>query len=615
MRFKGDYYAVSLLFIVARSADLTCVDPTPAQLAAIPGFPTINPIIPGLPISCGILEANDIQFCTNGVSGISPTLCPASCNTCVRQIDVGFANANLLPFQFYNKNAAQPYTGLAVDLTRALVAEIPNALATEHAVNYETLMTNTQVNVAPYFINPASYKAQKHMEISNMSFSANAFNLPFRVLTHYAKESTDPMTGMFLPFTGEVWGAVLGTVIGIGAVMIFLEKTSSSAHTNDTDDHEGYRSRPVETLRTHYFFSGWYYTLTTLLGDGIELIDTTSTLGRLCRLGLVFFCFIFQATYTANLASILTRTSAVYGVTSINDLRNARICFPDEVLEFLISPEVISATLGFDVTANAIRASDKFPDLNVQNTTNPQDLQAQEQLERQRILYCMDEVRSKRADAIVGMELSLSQYLSYVTDCSSFKIVPDLSFGVTNFGQRVLIRNQADWMLLHAVNEAIFRSQSNGKLGKILDKHHSFATCAESTSTMSDLQISFDTFYGVFVYTGAIVLLSIMLWPVRNWRPHLPCNKQKEELSSITSNHTEGSLNAANEAHFSECELSAVPSVQANVQGAVLQDMQRQILQIFQAALNEANGADQQVMGRASDVMRQCGPKLQDGLR
>jgi len=581
----------SLLVIAVSCADLTCVDPTPAQLAAIPGVPPL--LIPGVPTFCGALESQGL--CHGKLEQLSPVLipsiCPASCNTCVRKIEVGFGDTDLPPFSFVDGTA---FSGVAADLTRELIAMMPNVVATEHPVNFDTIFANQQVNLAPIFINSLNYIAQKHPELTNTSFSNSAVNFPFHILTHYAKEVKDPMTSIFLPFTGEVWAVVLGTIFVLGPVLIFLEKTSK---TNDID-HEGMGSRHAQGLKTQHMLYGWYYTLTTLLGDGYEFIETTSGLGHLCRLALVFFCFIFQATYTANLATILTKTDAVYGVESVDGLRSARICFPDIMADTLISPQVLTLALGFDISAGAVRASTNFPDFNPGNITNPQDLQAAtDQLFRQRVQYCMEELRTKRVEAIVDTGIALTQYLSFTSDCSSYRIVPGVSFGATNFGMRVLMRNEADEMFLHTVNEAIFRAQAQGKIDEIWSKHENSGSCSSGESSTSDLQISLDTFYGVFVYTGAVLMVVFILWAIRDWQPFASSQKQHEESSnSISIHHTQGPphTSAVSKANFSECELSTVPGFHVHVRGEILQDMQRQVSQLqdqLQAAL-DAPGTD-----------------------
>ena len=115
---------------------------------------------------------------------------------------------------------------------------------------------------------------------------------------------------IFTPFSNQLWLSIVGVTLALGLGFVLIE----SRH---------HQSKP---LSMDALVEGLYYSVTTLVGTDSDFAVRT-VVGQWLRIALVFMCLIVNATYTANLVSILTASRAVYGVENMVELVGAdHIC-------------------------------------------------------------------------------------------------------------------------------------------------------------------------------------------------------------------------------------------------------------------------------------------------
>ena len=126
----------------------------------------------------------------------------------------------------------------------------------------------------------------------------------------YQKSVRSSWTQVFAPFETELWLTLLGTVI-LGALI------------------KSWTKRIIESSESlSGFATNVHYTALAFLGGGGDEGDYEIYPGlRIYQLGLFFLVLIVTSSYTANLASFLTRPSTMtVGPTTMNELKDAKVC-------------------------------------------------------------------------------------------------------------------------------------------------------------------------------------------------------------------------------------------------------------------------------------------------
>lgn len=117
---------------------------------------------------------------------------------------------------------------------------------------------------------------------------------------------------VFAPFKTELWASIVVSML-LGALLLSaLSKTYSDQNWKET---------------AFGFPSYFYHTWAALLGGDEYDLYHVPPLGRLYRLGLLFFVLVSTATYTANLAAFLTRPQfEVHGPKTMGELAKSTVC-------------------------------------------------------------------------------------------------------------------------------------------------------------------------------------------------------------------------------------------------------------------------------------------------
>ncbi|CAE8644101.1 unnamed protein product [Polarella glacialis] len=123
---------------------------------------------------------------------------------------------------------------------------------------------------------------------------------------------------LFDPFTGELWGAIVGTIFAAAFLLVLLNMLAPSQEFARLSLRQRLPSCESSLMSVYHMFAA------ALGGEDYEITWE----GRLLRIAILFFVLIIASSYTANLAAFLNSSPfTVWGPRNIDELRDSRACF------------------------------------------------------------------------------------------------------------------------------------------------------------------------------------------------------------------------------------------------------------------------------------------------
>eukprot|EP01060_Flectonema_neradi_P015152 TRINITY_DN21835_c0_g1_i1.p1 TRINITY_DN21835_c0_g1~~TRINITY_DN21835_c0_g1_i1.p1 ORF type:complete len:524 (+),score=89.92 TRINITY_DN21835_c0_g1_i1:72-1643(+) len=357
------------------------------------------------------------------------------------------------------------WSGLVPDLHQTLSEQMgysyelvgaPPGTTTEQLFG---LLRDGTVTMLPHELGLSSFTEDMQ---SNFSLTQ-----PFVTYTYSAlvksEESSADMWSLFEPFTLELWLVILGGV-GVFALTFWAL--------------EGDTNTPVNGA-----FRGIEFVFVSLLG-GMEYdgVRRDGRLGRFLRIGLLFFVLIVTATYTANLASILTAKNLIlHGPRNMEQLKTSTVCNFDNPLvrsdiqthtEYVMTPDGNSAAW-----------------------------EATEQGRRD----CISKLIDGTVGAVIANVLELKQMQKDFGVCSQVKQIPLIAFN-PRYVTFMTTRNNSAFA--QNLTEAIVKLQTNKLLMNMMNENYESACTTEPVS--KNYQLDVENLGGLFCITGIWIAVTII---------------------------------------------------------------------------------------------------------
>ena len=144
------------------------------------------------------------------------------------------------------------------------------------------------------------------------AFSASIFDNSLRMIIKKPTSVEVDLFSFLRPFSEGLWIAILATMVYASILICLLERRGN----------EALRTRSLTSVVA---MSLWY-SIGTIMGYGVDFQVTTAS-GRLLTVALYILSLVLVATYTANLASILTTSKSKYIVGGIDDIKRGKLSF------------------------------------------------------------------------------------------------------------------------------------------------------------------------------------------------------------------------------------------------------------------------------------------------
>ncbi|KAL1503481.1 hypothetical protein AB1Y20_011965 [Prymnesium parvum] len=290
---------------------------------------------------------------------------------------------------------------------------------------------------------------------------------------------------LFEPFTPSLWIAVACFTFVFAAVLHVLQLSARGG---------GGSSRQSSVRR---MLNSIYHSWAFLLQGSTVVCRTPAQ--KLARIAMLFFALVLVATYTAQLAAVFTRPEFVLrGPTSWSEVFSAEVC-------------VLS-------TANeraAKKVASKYflppPDVSFGGLDS--------------MKYCSSAVSEGRASAILGSSYIINEYLFNNDGCSNLSHVRALDFAAIPGGFAYTKDNRLPEDFGAILDRAVLEYTLGKEFSEVLTRWF-FAgrSCpGEELSQEAQLpQVSVEHMYGLFLLSGGMVVLALLIAGFTVVRPTAP---------------------------------------------------------------------------------------------
>lgn len=333
----------------------------------------------------------------------------------------------------------------------------------------------------------------------------------FSALVSYSVTKTDWLN-IFRPLSSELWGAVIVACIMFGCLFTMCE------------------SRYQKDFRFNLFglYDGGYFALGSLVGTDSKLV-INSRLSYVLNLGLAFMVVLINATYTANLASILTTNELEYGIATLADLKSSNVCMFHKK-DYYNHP--IQNVL---VDESKLMFADTMVEAHGWCTR-----EGSRACQAKIWEYCIDALAQGTVDAVVDTKPALNA--AWVKGGCTKGIAMQPTLDVLGYDYFFYLAHPLNSEAYASINDAIITAAQDGMLAGLSTKWLE-TTCTPKAT--SDAQITFHEMRGLFYIVGAVAGLVLVMFIIKEvliktgkWRQlrslvnswqSLPINKGDED--------------------------------------------------------------------------------------
>jgi ABC-type amino acid transport substrate-binding protein len=207
----------------------------------------------------------------------------------------------------YDKTKFIGYLPDLIELLREKMNFIPNITSTPSNTPYTKLILAVTNGDYDILIGDVTVTAQR-TEI--VSFSTSIFDNSLSVIIRKPVSADVDLFSYLKPFSGRLWIGILAATVYASLFICLLERRVNAA----------LRNRSIVSAGA---MSVWY-SIGTIMGYGVDFQPTTAS-GRLLTVALYMLSLVMVATYTASLASNLTKARSQYIVNSIDDIKKGKL--------------------------------------------------------------------------------------------------------------------------------------------------------------------------------------------------------------------------------------------------------------------------------------------------
>jgi len=285
------------------------------------------------------------------------------------------------------------------------------------------------------------------------------------------------------------------------------------------------------TLGLRSFYNCAHYGLSAVLGFPFDSaqITVSSRIGRSLQIGIMFVAVILNATYTANLASILTQNKVVYS----SNIQSICLAYPSTINPGY--PERQKQELTWWMNEWASQFVEQGGALPVyaggECATCDQTPGSPAMVD-----WCIAAVQQGRVDAWVDNTAVLEEGWSRNGCASDLAISPDLSYGSEMFvlelscpsGQSCYLQDK-----LERLDKALLQGGWMGITKTLLDKWLEKGSCSPSISQGDEIR--FMDMQGLFIIAGGGFLTAVLVIGGKRllvccglWKPISTCAQRSE---------------------------------------------------------------------------------------
>ena len=297
-----------------------------------------------------------------------------------------------------------------------------------------------------------------------VDFSNAIYDNTIRIIMRKPTAESLDLFSYLKPFSGRLWLVLLIAVLYSGALIFLLER-------RENDELQEKSIISIVSMSIWLAFA-------ILTGYGADFHVRTAA-GRLLCVGLYILSIILVATYTANLASVLTLSRTDNIISGIEDIKLGKIPFSrigilvGSSLEAYYLREVPSRSRNF----YPLKSTDEIYSLLLDNTI----------------------------DASI-MDAGNPDYAVSTLHCNLTLIGP--SFAPSSYG----IVMPKNWLYGQALDIAVLSIRESGKLDNLKRRWYASKVCADSLATEISDSIQIEAVAGLFLTFLVISILALILF-------------------------------------------------------------------------------------------------------
>jgi len=291
------------------------------------------------------------------------------------------------------------------------------------------------------------------------------------------KEKAIELWSFLKPFTSDLWAALFIEIIVVGLIFTLFEAPWLTVE-EDSDVVDGQYSS---------FFDCLYWSLSALTCTLDKAPKTWG--GKLAMLAHGWFMLIIIASYTANLASFLTTNALVPSITGWPDVTSGGNKVKLATPQGLSHNDFLAFEAGhFNYQFNVVESTPTWEE-------------------------SMQAVTDGRADATFHDEAAVQYYM--LNDMPTTPSCPLMMVGTTFNPTGYGLAFGLDSTAFLAFSQAILTLKENGEIAKLMESYGvGTAKATDAINNMcsasSSLSMKSREFYGLFIITGGLLVLSLI---------------------------------------------------------------------------------------------------------
>ena len=349
------------------------------------------------------------------------------------------------------------YTMDLIELLQETMNFVPNIIFSPPNVAYINRICAVANGTYDILIGDVTVTAQRR-EI--VSFSISIFDTSFSTVIRKPVTIDVDLFAYMRPFSEKLWSIILLAIVYASLLIYLLERRQNAVLRN-------------RSLVAACAMSIWY-SIGTIMGYGVDFQANTAS-GRLVTVALYMLSLLLVATYTANLASMLTKATPKYIITGIDDIKKGKL------------------------------SSNRF---GVLNGTAMERYYLREISHGIRDYYTVT-TRAKLLDDLLAGVIDATFLDSNVAEYFTNNLYCNLTAVGNTFGDNVFgIVMPKDWPYQQELDIHILSLRESGKLDALRRKWFLTGKCDSHAETSSALQL--ESMAGLFLIFGIITALSIL---------------------------------------------------------------------------------------------------------
>jgi ABC-type amino acid transport substrate-binding protein len=356
----------------------------------------------------------------------------------------------------------QTFTGYIPDLINILQTRmgfIPTIQLAPTNLSYDAIVKTVPAGIYDIIVGDVSVTSERS-EI--VDFSNSIYDNALVIVMRKDSNNNFELLTFLKPFSRNLWLLILSTPIVGGILFCLLER----------EDNEVFQDKSI----IYSLEMSVWYCFGHLFGYGVDFYARTAA-GRLLTAGFYIVSLVFVASYTANLASILTISKSTSIISGLDDIISGKIPYNR------IGIRVGTASEAFYLREISSGRRNYYPLKNKQET--------------------YDCILNRTID-LSFLDIGVAQYITNNIYCN-------LTIVGEAFNQGIMaIVTPKQWLYEQDLDANILALREIGELDQLKSKWFDTMGCPASSEISSAIEI--ESISGLFLIFGIIYSLSILLF-------------------------------------------------------------------------------------------------------